>query len=90
MGKMTSIYLTDEEVAELKKFCNENQCTQYSALKTALRELLCKPIKETEEKSSFERETLQESEEEAEEITRNEKTSSQSLQKLLKHLQSVK
>lgn len=43
MGKIVSIYLTDEEHAELKKFCEENQCTQYSALKTALRELVSRP-----------------------------------------------
>jgi len=48
MGKITSIYLTDEESMKLKKFCNENQCTQYSVLKTALKELLSKPIEETE------------------------------------------
>jgi hypothetical protein len=49
MGKITSIYLTDEEAAELKKFCEENQCTQYSALKAVLRELLSKPMKEEED-----------------------------------------
>lgn len=48
MGKLTSIYLTGKEATELKKFCNENQCTQYSALKTALRELLSNPVKKTE------------------------------------------
>jgi hypothetical protein len=42
MGKLTSIYLTDEEFAELKKFCEENQCSQYSAIKTAVRELVSK------------------------------------------------
>jgi len=56
MGKITSIYLTDEEVAELKKFCNENECTQYSALKTALRELLSKPVKEAEDSSPVNKE----------------------------------
>ena len=40
MGKITSIYLTDEEASELKKFCEANQCSQYSALKLALRDLL--------------------------------------------------
>jgi hypothetical protein len=40
MGKMTSIYLTDEEESELKKYCEEHQCSQYSVLKTALREFL--------------------------------------------------
>lgn len=52
MGKITSIYLTDEEAAELKKFCEENRCTQYSAFKAALRELISKPFNETEESSS--------------------------------------
>jgi len=46
VGKITSVYLTDEEVVELKKFCEENKCTQYSALKTALKELLHKPMEE--------------------------------------------
>ncbi|MDH5732187.1 MAG: hypothetical protein OEY88_00190 [Candidatus Bathyarchaeota archaeon] len=39
MGRLTSIYLTDEEAEKLKKFCDDNQCTQYSALKTAISEL---------------------------------------------------
>jgi len=49
MGRITSLYLTDDESAELKKFCDENQCTQYSALKAALRELLSKPLNKGEE-----------------------------------------
>jgi Holliday junction resolvase len=57
MGKVTSIYLTDEEIAELKKFCNENQCTQYLALKTAISELLSKPVKRTSEDSLTEHKT---------------------------------
>jgi len=48
MGKITSIYLTDAEAKKLEKFCEENQCTQYSALKTALRELLLKPAEKDE------------------------------------------
>jgi len=51
MGKITSIYLTDEEAIQLKKFCDENQCTKYSALKIAVKELLSKPIEETEEET---------------------------------------
>ena len=43
MGKVTSIYLSDEEVTELKKFCEKNQCSQYAVLKMALRELLFEP-----------------------------------------------
>ena len=46
MGKITSIYLTDEKAKQLEKFCEENQCTQYSALKRALREMLSRLIKE--------------------------------------------
>jgi len=49
MGKIVTVYLTDEEAKELKQFCEENQCTQYSAMKTALKEILFKPMKETEE-----------------------------------------
>jgi len=57
VGKITSIYLTDEEAAMLEKFCNENQCTQYSALKTALRELVSQPIKTIEEDMSIDQES---------------------------------
>jgi hypothetical protein len=49
MGKIVTIYLSDRESSELKAFCDENQCTQYSALKTAVRELLSKPTKIVEE-----------------------------------------
>jgi Holliday junction resolvase len=52
MGKMTSIYLTDEEAAELKKFCSENQCTLYSAVKTAIRELVFAPLPEKKPQST--------------------------------------
>jgi len=51
MAKITSIYLTDEEASELKRFCDENQCTQYSAIKMALRELLFKPTEELNQPS---------------------------------------
>jgi hypothetical protein len=44
VAKIVTIYLSDEEARELQEFCNENQCTQYSALKTAVKELLSKPI----------------------------------------------
>ena len=40
MGRVVTIYLSDDEVKELKDFCDENQCTQYSALKTAVKQLL--------------------------------------------------
>ena len=45
MGRIFTVYLSDEESLQLKSFCDENQCTQYSALKTAVKELLSKPIK---------------------------------------------
>jgi hypothetical protein len=54
MGKIGTIYLSDRENRELKAFCDENQCTQYSALKTAVRELLSKPPKMLEETHSIE------------------------------------
>jgi len=47
MGKIVTVYLTDEEASELKQFCEENQCSQYSVMKTALKEILFKPTKET-------------------------------------------
>jgi hypothetical protein len=40
MGKITSIYLTDEEASELESYCEEHQCSQYSVLKNALRDFL--------------------------------------------------
>jgi hypothetical protein len=49
MGKITTIYLTDNESIRLKKFCDENQCTQYSALKTAVKELISKANQSTSE-----------------------------------------
>lgn len=48
MGKIVTIYLSDSESVELKGFCDENQCTQYSALKTAVRELLSRPMHKAE------------------------------------------
>jgi len=44
LGKMVSVYLTDGEADDLRRFCESHGCTQYSALKTALHELLSKPI----------------------------------------------
>lgn len=44
MGKMVSLYLTDREAGDLRRFCEEHSCTQYSALKTALRELMSQHI----------------------------------------------
>jgi hypothetical protein len=42
MGKLTSIYLTDEETTELKRFYEENACSQYKAIKIGLKELFSK------------------------------------------------
>ena len=50
MGKMVSIYLTDREADGLRRFCEDHSCTQYFALKTALRELLLQPLGRKEEK----------------------------------------
>lgn len=90
MGKITSIYLTDEEAAELKKFCEENQCTQYSALKAVLRELLSKPMKEKEESTTIpqERATTPEYEvmEKTEENKQREEITKAELRKLLEVL----
>jgi hypothetical protein len=44
LGKIVTIYLSDDEAGDLKEFCDENRCTQYSALKTAVKQLLSKPI----------------------------------------------
>jgi len=39
MGKLATIYLSDEEARTLARFCEENRCTQYSAIKIAIKEL---------------------------------------------------
>lgn len=61
MGKIVTIYLSDEEARDLKEFCEENRCTQYSVLKTALRDILYKPVKLAieEEPTSHEDEPLE-------------------------------
>ena len=43
LGKMVSLYLSDREARDLRAFCDENQCTQYNALKTAVNNLLYQP-----------------------------------------------
>jgi hypothetical protein len=88
MGKITSIYLTDKEVAELKKFCEENQCTQYSALKTALRELTSKPIKEESPTITPQNETPQVSE--SAEATEKDKQSPETKSSLAQFLEKLK
>jgi len=50
MGKIVTVYLSDEEVKDLKTFCDDNRCTQYSALKTAVKELISKPVKQVNDK----------------------------------------
>ena len=82
MGKITSIYLTDEEHKELEKFCEENQCTQYSALKTALKELLYKPIEKTEETIVSKEQNMKKSEA-IEVIEKDEENSDESMLKQL-------
>ena len=92
MGKITSIYLTEEEAMQLEKFCEENQCTQYSALKTALREMVSRPIKEEETSTVEERETAPQSEvkEETEETENKEEIRKRNLRKLLEELKKQK
>ena len=63
MGKVVTIYLYDEETRGLKDFCDENQCTQYSALKTAVRQLLYSPLSSIEDESQ---DTLEEHQEKVE------------------------
>ena len=81
MGKIVTIYLTDDEARELKTFCDENQCTRYSALKTAVKQILSQPLQCKEEETQdiieenqeediiideVDEETLEESEEDEE------------------------
>ena len=70
MGKIVTIYLSDDEARDLKEFCNESQRTQYSALKTAVRQLLYRPVRveekrpqEIEEEPEEAEKTLEETEE---------------------------
>jgi len=67
VAKIVTIYLSDEEARELKTFCEENTCTQYSALKTAVKQLLFKSVlleeDGPEEPLEEPQDTLEESEE---------------------------
>jgi len=45
MEKIVTVYLSDEEAKDLKMFYDKNQCIQYSVLKTAVREIISKPLK---------------------------------------------
>jgi hypothetical protein len=49
---MVARALTDEEVSDPKQFCEENQCSQYSVMKSTLKEILFEPIVKIEEKYS--------------------------------------
>ena len=49
LGRIVTIYLSDDEARDLKELCNESQCTQYSVLKTAVRQLLYRPVQTEEE-----------------------------------------
>jgi len=49
MAKVVTIYLSDEEEATLKRFCEDNQMSMYQATKLALRETLCKALKQPEQ-----------------------------------------
>ena len=93
MGKIVTVYLTDEEASELKQFCEENQCSQYSVMKTALKEILFKPVKETVEEpfqieeevpegEAPENETLEKDSEDGE-ITEDEKQADEDAEKSL-------
>ena len=78
MWKIVTIYLSDAETAELRDFCDENQCTQYSALKTAIREFLSRSVKKAVERplNNHEEETLEKNfgdDETSEEREQNEK-----------------
>jgi len=39
MAKLATIYLSDQEARTLARFCEKNRCSQYSAIKTAIKEL---------------------------------------------------
>jgi Holliday junction resolvase len=71
LGKIVTIYLSDDEARDLKEFCDESRCTQYSALKTAVRQLLYRP-NQVEEKGA--QEIAEEPEEIYEELPEEEST----------------
>lgn len=51
MGKLATIYLSDEEARTLTRFCEENRCTQYSAIKIAIRELVAEKARSEAEET---------------------------------------
>ena len=64
MGKVVTIYLSDEEARDLKGFCDENRVTQYNALKTAVKQLLYNPEEAVVEETWIEEEKVYEDHEE--------------------------
>lgn len=52
--QMVTLNLTGEEASELKEYCLENQCTQHTAVQTALKELLSRPAKPSEKQTQNE------------------------------------
>jgi hypothetical protein len=49
MAKVMTVYLSNEELRDLERFCTQNNCSQYGALKMALKELLHQSVKEEKE-----------------------------------------
>ena len=93
MGKIVTVYLSDEEAKDLKTFCDDNRCTQYSALKTAVKELLSKPVKQVKDKqliriveSSSEKDPIKEKSPDEKKETNE--AEADSLDELLKQLMS--
>ena len=86
MGKVTSIYLTDEEAAMLKEFCSANGCTQYTAIKTALRDMLAGSIDKKEEETG---EPTREDESDHEERKTEQNSDKKGLLKLLSQLDGL-
>jgi len=49
MAKVVTIYLSDEEETALRRFCEDNQMSMYQATKLAIKETLCKALKQPEQ-----------------------------------------
>jgi hypothetical protein len=73
VGKVVTIYLSDEETQDLKDFCDENQCTQYSALKTAVKQLLYRPVESDYDEPRVEDTSIDEDQEEVSELIEDNK-----------------
>ena len=83
MGKMTSIYLTDEEASDLETYCEENQCSQYSVLKIALREFLYNANVESLEENVEQEENSEEQSEQEEEHQKRKEEIAEFIRRLL-------